>query len=80
MAYTLRSWSITGYAVRPGDTPYAQVSLRGREFVLLRGYVNHAETVTVPVPHGLPTDDKANKELVKLAMQLSPNVWSGWVP
>lgn len=78
---TITRWHVTRNPATATHGAYAYVQLHGKEFHgLLGGYSLVSEAFRVPLEPEAKDDHKANQALVKKAMEMSPNKWTGRIP
>jgi hypothetical protein len=76
----LLHWAVEYYSAPP--EPYMCVVLRGCEHhgIVRRRPVSVAERVTLPFERGMPTNYRANQDVVRRAMHQSRHHWRGGIP
>jgi hypothetical protein len=79
---TLTRWHVSRFPAAANHGPYAYVQLHGKESHGLLGgkYSLVSEAFRVPLEPGAKDDHKANQALVKKAMEMSSNKWTGRIP
>lgn len=74
----LHGWNVHWYPANRQHPAYAAVHLHGQETNFLQSY-RVSEYFNIPLQPGYRSDRKAIKELVKHAMKISQNKWTGRV-
>lgn len=77
----LTRWHVTRNPATATHGPYAYVQLHGRESHGIFGkYSLVSEAFRIPLEPGAKDDHKSSQALVKQAMGMSQNKWTGRIP